>query len=226
MAVNRNEQLITHARENFGAMSIEVLWALKVVADKGRPVYGPAGRANDPNCFDQDSWFLLEPRNQLDGRLYFKEMKALLMVHAEVGVLSEVLDYGENGAFDPREVLGLTDEQPGEVLRGMADFVQNLGFVAGARERLNRKEKEPWGTTTVEGSIRIWNQRFKEKIEADGPILGVEVAGELVKMFGEAHQRRAVDEATLKIWEDYCLGLELAAQLYLDSLGLGSASNS
>lgn len=224
----KNEQLVADARNRFKKMPEDIFKAMSAVADKNGRFYVPHRRATDWGL--ADSLFGYEPRNELDGGLSFREIRALLLVHNEVRELTAL---GGRSEVVVRQVLGLeSDDYPGEVLRGMADFVQNMGFVAGVRDMIAREEGRPEGTTIEQKNRRLWWARFEQKIVDDHLHLGVSVSRRLVEMLKERAIVSTVytNDVETKMLEGYALGVELAAQLYLTDLdldpdGLGSASN-
>ena len=227
----KNEQLVADARNRFKEMPEDIFKEMSAVADRNGRFYVPHRRATDWGL--ADSLFGFEPRNELDGGLSFREIRALLLVHNEVRELTAMFDYGGGSEVAVRQVLGLeSNDYPGEVLRGMADFVQNMGFVAGIRDMIAREEGRPEGSTMEQKNRRIWWARFEQKIVDDHLHLGVSVSRRLVEMLRERAIVNTIytnDVETMRL-KSYALGVELAAQLYLadldlDSGELDSASN-
>lgn len=227
----KNEQLVADAQNRFKQMPEDILEAMRANADLGRRFYVPQYRATDPNL--SESHFGYVPRNELDGWLSFREIRALLLVHNEVRELKTLFGYGFGSVALVRQVLGLEfndHSSASEVLRGMADFVQNMGFVAGIRDMVVREERKPKGTTITENNRRLWWERFEPKIVNDHLHLGVSVSRGLAAMLREHACMESMNYVEMKLVEDYALGAELASQLYLADLGLDpgeldSASN-
>ncbi len=222
-----NERLVADARKRFNEMPEDVLKAMRANADLGRRFYVPQLGAIFPGL--SESHFGYGPRNELDGGLSFREIRALLLVHNEVRGLTALFDYGGESEVVVRQVLGLEpNDYPGEVLRGMADFVQNMGFVAGIRDMIAREERKPEGSTMEQKNRRIWWNLFEHRIVDDHLHLGVSSSRGLVGMLRERERvgmGTAPNRVEMMQWEDYALGAELAAQLYLADLGLDPESN-
>ncbi len=213
----RNEKLIGDARERFAQMPKDIFRALEAVVAKGGKIYAPHGHAGALGTYESN--FSFEPRGDLGGRLCLSEITGLLMVHNEARLLQQAFNRGGEEAAKVWEVLGLQPgDWPSETIKGMADFVQNMGYVAGIRERVVRKEERPLGTTVKDKNLRFWWDHFSGRVVDDGFLLGVAVSRELVKVLQELASRTVIDDERMKRWGDYSLGVEYAAALYLEIL--------
>lgn len=215
--MKRNEILIKDANLHFSDMPADTYIALRGIAARRGKIYGPHQKATGIYA---ESTFSLEPRSDLEGRLDFSEITALLLVHNETRALAAQFAKGGPEQVFVRELLAITDDDwPSEVIEGMANFVHFFGYVAGIRERVVAEKGRPTGSMVAEKNLKYWWDHFAERIVDDGFLLGCCVCRELIEVVDDLANRNIQYEETGVRGKSQRKGAELAAMLYLNVLG-------
>jgi len=223
----KNERLFEDTKARMAELE-EVFYSISGEKPKV-PLYAPHELATD--WMRGSSNMAIEPAERgLQGRLSSGELMALLIVHQEVKSLTRRLEFDNQGQFSVCCLLGLEEDSlmTIEVLNGMAEFLRNLSYAAGIRERVIREEERPADVMVLVGyknlakdqEVKEWRKlaylwnRFGEAVVEDRFLLGQAVCLEATNMVVENTRWGGV-EMSRKV------GAEMAASLYLALLASG-----
>lgn len=198
-----NHLLITDARERMKTYPKNVLPTLRAIEARNGKIYLPFDHAGTWDL--EKSVFGLVPAEKMDGRVSMCEAVAMLCVHNEVRSLTQL--WGKDD-FGVRTLLKLeAEDRVSEVLTGMIYFSESMKYVAKIREMVVENGM-PEGVSSGEvDTLKFWWNNFAQVIVDDGFFLGTAVAYRMIEVMRGLEMR-----------DEYTLGVELAAQLYLDVL--------